>query len=634
MTFEYSLLTSIFGTCSCACAFCCKIEVDRYGIVLWTTLLAYNFKHLGYVCKKYYVPATQAAVKRNNLSEEVGICTIRVWGASVIKALVSMWATFLLANEMGIGTVFGSAIFKILAVVGYGGYLECKDEDVLRIWWCPLIAGGFFVILAILEVMLVLQDEKVAWWEGLIMLLTYLISCVYMKSQKKLLGKCGLLQQEGAGDTEARSIRSSSPNQHFHTPRGLDNPGAVADVEDLQCVTMGEEPPERLVPTPSRVFQREGVHRALPDEEDLPRELDTDQGHQISREEVDQVNRPIESRAPMKRWKKNDDELLKAVQCDSCGRIRLASYKLCDRCGKKLPRPEGEEDEESPFDEFAILIDKSRGGILGAEIDPQEDGSFLIEGIIPGLLETHNAEHPDKEVKSGDWIVEVNRISGNLPQMLGQVKRNQVMELKLRRKKQVQRVSTIEEPRRHIRDIFVDPFPLLFDCTMSTKPKRWLHNIIWGTAYILIISYLMVDTGNRFACILRIPPYVMGLTLIAPGTSIADMALSRIAACDGDSTFIANILSSVTFELLVGLGVPWMVRGLSHEEVKFNGQFRHFEVDAILIVILPVFFIALLRFNKWRLNRNLSAFLMSFYAMYLIYSIMAVYGMRIKSFPS
>jgi solute carrier family 24 (sodium/potassium/calcium exchanger), member 5 len=73
----------------------------------------------------------------------------------------------------------------------------------------------------------------------------------------------------------------------------------------------------------------------------------------------------------------------------------------------------------------------------------------------------------------------------------------------------------------------------------------------------------MVDFSVRVGCNLGIPGLLMGLVFIAAGTSVPD-ALSSIAVGKsgmGDMA-VANVLGSNIFNILIGLGLPWLLKVL------------------------------------------------------------------------
>merc|ERR1719399_1766296 len=171
----YSIIGMIFGDCECTDTFKCSSTLDAHGgIVLWLAIMVYMFKALGTVCDEYFVPSLEMISEKLQLSNDVAGATFMAAGSSAPELFTSLVATFLIVNEGGVGTIIGSAIFNILVIVGATCAFAGQE---LQIWWYPLARDTTFYIIAIAELALVLWDERVEWWEGLLMFLSYIVYC-------------------------------------------------------------------------------------------------------------------------------------------------------------------------------------------------------------------------------------------------------------------------------------------------------------------------------------------------------------------------------------------------------------------------------------------------------------------------
>lgn len=83
----------------------------------------------------------------------------------------------------------------------------------------------------------------------------------------------------------------------------------------------------------------------------------------------------------------------------------------------------------------------------------------------------------------------------------------------------------------------------------------FLLSILW----IGVFSYYMVDWTETIGHTIQIPSVIMGLTLLAAGTSVPDLLTSVIVARmgEGDMALSSSIGSNI-FDILVGLPVPWI----------------------------------------------------------------------------
>jgi Ca2+/Na+ antiporter len=77
--------------------------------------------------------------------------------------------------------------------------------------------------------------------------------------------------------------------------------------------------------------------------------------------------------------------------------------------------------------------------------------------------------------------------------------------------------------------------------------------------WLCACSYVMVTSLESLAVLLGMPDSVMGATVSAAGTSYPAYVASRMAAEDGmGDRAVSNVFGSNTFNICVGLGVPWM----------------------------------------------------------------------------
>lgn len=75
-----------------------------------------------------------------------------------------------------------------------------------------------------------------------------------------------------------------------------------------------------------------------------------------------------------------------------------------------------------------------------------------------------------------------------------------------------------------------------------------------GLAALAGGAELLVRAGSRLAAIVGIPPIVIGLTIVAVGTSVPELAVGIGAALQGrDSLAMGNIAGTNTVKIYFGL---------------------------------------------------------------------------------
>lgn len=140
------------------------------GIVAHFVIGAYLILAIGIVCDDYFVPVLEIICEKLRLKPDVAGATFMAAGTSSPEFFANIMGTFITKSDLGIGTIVGSAVFNIFGVIAVCG-LFAGRKIVLD--WYPItrdcIIYGFSVIILII----VLIDEKVHWYESLIMVVCY-----------------------------------------------------------------------------------------------------------------------------------------------------------------------------------------------------------------------------------------------------------------------------------------------------------------------------------------------------------------------------------------------------------------------------------------------------------------------------
>eukprot|EP00854_Cymbomonas_tetramitiformis_P003613 gene3613-4543_t len=109
------------------------------------------------------------------------------------------------------------------------------------------------------------------------------------------------------------------------------------------------------------------------------------------------------------------------------------------------------------------------------------------------------------------------------------------------------------------------PFYFMFSITIpDSKQEKWKAwyplTFVMSILWIGVLTYFMVDFTNRIGCVLGVPPVIMGVTVLAAGTSIPDALGSIAVAKEGHGDMaVSNAIGSNVFDILVGMGVPWLL---------------------------------------------------------------------------
>ncbi|MFN7118746.1 MAG: calcium/sodium antiporter, partial [Saprospiraceae bacterium] len=125
-------------------------------------------------------------------------------------------------------------------------------------------------------------------------------------------------------------------------------------------------------------------------------------------------------------------------------------------------------------------------------------------------------------------------------------------------------------------------------------PMQWIINlamVIGGLALLVLGSRWLVDSATTIAKSLGVSDLIIGLTIVAAGTSLPEVATSIIASIRGERDIaVGNVVGSNIFNILAVLGLSAIVapNGLPVSQAAI--QFDIPVMIAVAIACLPMFF--------------------------------------------
>lgn len=141
--------------------------------------------------------------------------------------------------------------------------------------------------------------------------------------------------------------------------------------------------------------------------------------------------------------------------------------------------------------------------------------------------------------------------------------------------------------------------------------------ILAGLGMLAIGSRWLVDSAVTIARALRVSELVIGLTIVAVGTSLPEVTTSVIAALKNESDIaVGNAVGSNIFNLLGVLGIGTL---LAPDGIAVSARVLRFDFLVMIfvaLVSLPVFYIDN-RISRWE-----GGLLLSYYVCYMAYILM------------
>lgn len=123
--------------------------------------------------------------------------------------------------------------------------------------------------------------------------------------------------------------------------------------------------------------------------------------------------------------------------------------------------------------------------------------------------------------------------------------------------------------------------------------------VVLGLALLAWGSNLLVDGAVTLARTLGLSELVVGLTVVAAGSSLPELATSLIAALKGERDIaVGNIVGSNLFNLLAGLGLAGLVAPAPLDVSPNALAFDYPVMVAAAVACLPIFFTGY-RIDRW-----------------------------------
>lgn len=189
------------------------LEQRRDGAVILHVIgLIYMFVALAIVCDEFFVPSLSVIIEKWNISEDVGGATFMAAGGSAPELFTSLIGVFFARDNVGIGTIVGSAVFNILFVIGMCAIFS---KTVLDLTWWPLFRDVTFYSIDLIVLIVFFRDGQILWWQALILFLLYILYVLVMKFntqcetfvKTKILRRKARVHSDNNLITEVRSFR-------------------------------------------------------------------------------------------------------------------------------------------------------------------------------------------------------------------------------------------------------------------------------------------------------------------------------------------------------------------------------------------------------------------------------------------
>ncbi|XP_044265950.1 sodium/potassium/calcium exchanger Nckx30C isoform X2 [Tribolium madens] len=553
-------------------------EERRNGAIILHILgVVYMFVALAIVCDEFFVPALDVIIEKLDIQDDVAGATFMAAGGSAPELFTSVIGVFVSFDDVGIGTIVGSAVFNILFVIGMCAIFS---KTVLSLTWWPLFRDCFFYSLSLITLIIFFRDNYIYWYEALVLFSFYILYVSFMKWNqpmerlvKKLIYK-----------NKVTRVRSTDQLMPTHQTAAQALHGTVATSSET---SVGTQPGGSV------------TSRTASETPQVP--SSTSHHHTGAKFRHGLLQLMIHTIDPL-----HDGQYAGKVDEKATQLHAIASLKVL----LDATKPQNGAATSSAANHVTTAA-KQETMLAPSSIADMPNG--VANALTDVNLEARrmSSVRARKSLTSQAVVcLQVGETEEEPPEAMD--------------------MGWPSTTRKRITYILLAPivFPLWLTLPDTRSPRgkkffpiTFLGSILWIAAY----SYLMVWWANVVGDAVKIPPEVMGLTFLAAGTSIPDLITSVIVARKGFGDMaVSSSVGSNIFDVTVGLPVPWLLFGIIYGEpveVTSTGM-----VCSITILFMMLLFVIMsIACFRWKMNKGLGFTMFLLYFVFVAVSLMFEY---------
>uniref|UniRef100_UPI00398E5F44 sodium/potassium/calcium exchanger 1 n=1 Tax=Pristiophorus japonicus TaxID=55135 RepID=UPI00398E5F44 len=564
-----------------------SVEDRRQGwVILHISGMVYMFIALALVCDEFFVPSLGTIIEKLEISDDVAGATFMAAGGSAPELFTSLIGVFISHSNVGIGTIVGSAVFNILFVIGMCAVFS---REILRLTWWPLFRDISFYIVDLIMLIIFFLDNVIVWWESVCLLCGYISYVCFMKFNEEIERwfKANIVNHNNVVKVMSMisSVKKSSDSESSEEEKDNNR------LKPKSVLTRGSS-----TPSLHNSMLRNTIFQLMINTLDPMTEVKFKQKAEVMNSLAKGTGRSKDQQGNTMKVDKETNEktdLTSSVNVEVTPPTDPPSTSSPIADAEDEANPTKDQDEDDGKDDAKDDGGENGGGDGGSDgSDDDDDDSG-----------DSDEDSDDDEINEEEDEEEVNE---DIPLSL---------EWPDTRRKQVTYLCLLP---------IVFPLWLTVPDVRNTASKKYFIGSFLGSImWIGIFSYLMVWWAHQVGETIGISEEIMGLTILAAGTSIPDLITSVIVARKGlGDMAVSSSVGSNIFDITVGLPVPWLLHAafnnLKPVQVSSNGLF----CAIVLLFLMLLFVIISIGLSKWQMNKILGFIMFCLYFMFLIISVM------------
>jgi sodium/potassium/calcium exchanger 2 len=160
------------------------------------------------------------------------------------------------------------------------------------------------------------------------------------------------------------------------------------------------------------------------------------------------------------------------------------------------------------------------------------------------------------------------------------------------------------------------------DVRREGMKKFFIVSFFMSICWIAGFTFFMVWFATVISETAGMKEHIMGLTVLAAGTSIPDLLTSIIVARQGHGDMaVSSSIGSNIFDITVGLPVPWMLfAAIKSKPVKIDNA--GLEVSVMLLILMLIFTIVTIMWNGWVMTKFMGFAMMVLFFLFEVASVL------------
>lgn len=506
---------------------------DDSKAILHVIIVIYIFLGIAIICDEQFTSSLECICDPRTglgLSPDVAGATFMAAGSSAPELASSFIGTFVSKSDVGLGTIIGSAVFNILIIIGSTAIVV---GEPMQLDFKPLVRDNMFYIgSVILLISFVAPDNKIDWFEALILLVYYAGYITFMAFNQAVMRwvskKIGQKPESGA------QRRPSFSTGYWAEKDGKERRNSAGAVTTDKPPDMGEASAKYEAGADANAEAGSGAGSGTGSEVELPGSPSGDAATETVKD----------APSPVKDVEAGGEEA---------------------KGGE-----EGEEEEEE------TIVDKACC-VLSAPFE------YAFNYTMPDC----KYEEPSDE--------EAQEEIGNLQKELTTADANRKVEIadeiaqlekQISLREQIEKAEEDEDDAK-VKELQTQLFSLYEPLTCGQR--YYLLTFVVSLLWITLLSYIMVTLMEKIGCAWGISSFIMGITFLAMGTSVPDALGSIAVAKEGEGDMaVSNAIGSNVFDICMGLGMPWLIATIIDGEGRVITASTESIVASTLILIAVV----------------------------------------------